>query len=164
MSESTSATPAENLVHLLPHRPPMRFLERAWMDGEALLLARQTIPPADDPIFLGHFPGHPMWPGVLLLEAMAQTTAVFMLHHRGGASPDAFPVLGAADTRFLKPVGPGDVLLYETRMVRELGDDALFSVTARFAIIDPGSDRVEVSSDLAARTRVTVAIRSPQET
>src|SRR5687767_5705378 len=97
---------ATDLVSLLPHRPPMLLLEEARKTGERELVAYQTIP-MDNAFLAGHFPGFPLWPGALLLEAMAQATAVYLLESRQGLQEDEVPVLGAVDCRFLLPVFPG---------------------------------------------------------
>lgn len=124
------------LVALLPHRPPMLFLDGAEMGEDHVLTSHQKVPDAD-PVLSGHFPGFPVWPGALLLEAMAQTTAVYLLHERGGLQPGEVPVLGAVDCRFLKPVRPGTEVSFETRLVRRIGELGLFSVEARGAGGEP---------------------------
>jgi 3-hydroxyacyl-[acyl-carrier-protein] dehydratase len=121
-----------DLVALLPHRPPMRFLDAAEMRDDGRLLSRQTIPVSDQ--FLdGHFPGFPMWPGALLIEAMAQTTAVWLLCGRGGLAPDEVPMLGAVDCQFRRPVRPGSVVVFETRRIHDVKGLGLFAVTATTA-------------------------------
>jgi 3-hydroxyacyl-[acyl-carrier-protein] dehydratase len=140
-----------NLVSLLPHRAPLLFLEHAEMTDEPALVARQTIP-ADDIFLSCHFPGFPMWPGVLLSEAMAQTTAIYLLSERSPLSNDV-PVLGAVDIRFLKPVFPGDVIHYSARMIRRIADLGLFSVTAT-----RGTEvvaRGRISAGITARAALT---------
>lgn len=125
MAEETET----DLVSLLPHRPPMLFLEEARKSGERELTAYQTIP-TDNPFLAGHFPGFPLWPGALLLEAMAQATAVYLLQSREGLREDEVPVLGAVDCRFLQPVFPGERICYRAELVRQVGDLGLFAVTA----------------------------------
>jgi 3-hydroxyacyl-[acyl-carrier-protein] dehydratase len=93
------------------------------------LVAYQTIP-TDNPFLAGHFPGFPIWPGALLLEAMAQATAIYLLESREGLQDDEVPVLGAVDCRFLHPVFPGERICYRAELVRQVGDLGLFSVTA----------------------------------
>lgn len=107
----------------------MLLLEEARKSGEDELVAFQTIP-TDSDLLAGHFPGFPLWPGALLLEAMAQTTAVYLLESRQGLHDDEVPVLGAVDCRFLHPVFPGERICYRARLVRRVGDLGLFSVTA----------------------------------
>lgn len=122
-------TPTPNLVELLPHRPPMLLLDSAEMGADGVLLARHVLP-ADDPVLDGHFPGFPVWPGALLLEAMAQTTAVYLLHQRQRLTDTEIPVLGAVDCRFLHPARPGEAVSFRTELVRRIDDMGLFSVEA----------------------------------
>lgn len=117
------------LIDLLPHRPPMLLLDHAESRGDRCLVAYQTVP-AESPFLTGHFPGFPVWPGALLLEAMAQTTAVFLLHARAGLREGEVPVLGAVDCRFLRPVFPGDRIEYTAELTRRIEDLGLFAVTA----------------------------------
>lgn len=135
------ADDAGQAVRRLPHRPPMLMLDSAEPVGERALVAHQTIP-TSGPFVEGHFPGFAVWPGALLVEAMAQTTAVFLLGDRTLA-PGEVPVLGAADCRFLRPVFPGDRLRFHTELVRRIGELGLFTV------------RVERGAEVVARGRIT---------
>lgn len=119
-----------DLVGLLPHRPPMRLLDSARRVEERAVESSQRIPEAD-PMLSGHFPGFPIWPGALLLEAMAQTTAIYLLEERQGLDDAEIPVLGAVDCRFLGPVFPGETISYRVELVRRVGDNALFNCHAR---------------------------------
>jgi len=129
------------LVSLLPHRAPMLLLEDAEQIGERTLVAYQTIP-SSGPFVEGHFPGFALWPGALLVEAMAQATALYLLGGRALA-PGEVPVLGAADCRFLHPVFPGDRLRFHIELVRRIDELGLFAV------------RVERGDEVVARGRIT---------
>lgn len=118
-----------NLVSLLPHCSPLLLLATASMGGDRVLRARQSIP-LRDPVLDGHFPGFPIWPGSLLAEAMAQTTAVWLLHERGPLEESEIPLLGSVECRFLRPVFPGEEIHYRTHLIRRIGDNGLFSVRA----------------------------------
>jgi 3-hydroxyacyl-[acyl-carrier-protein] dehydratase len=119
----------------------MLLLEGAEQVGERVLIAYQTIP-SSGPFVEGHFPGFAMWPGALLVEAMAQATALYLLGGRPLAEGEV-PVLGAADCRFLHPVFPGDRLRYHTELVRRIDELGLFTV------------RVERGDEVVARGRIT---------
>lgn len=148
MRDAVPGRASEDLVSLLPHRPPMRLLDRAWMAEDSHLHARLTIP-REHPVLAGHFPDLPVWPGTLLLEAMAQTTAVWLIHSRGALRADEVPLLGSVDCNLRRPVLPGATVCFETRCLRERDGRALFAVTARFE-----------SGDVVARARIAAAIRN----
>ena len=87
------------IQQILPHRPPMLLVDR---------------------FFLGHFPGHPIMPGVLLLEGMAQVGGVTMLYpeeHRGKIALFG----GMENVKFKRPVVPGDVVVTKAELVRVRG-------------------------------------------
>jgi 3-hydroxyacyl-[acyl-carrier-protein] dehydratase len=136
-----------DLVSLLPHRAPMLLLDRAQMRDDARLVAWQTIP-TGHPALLGHFPDFPLWPGALLIEAMAQTTAVWLLYWRGALAVDEIPLLGSVDCQFRRPVLPGACLVFETRRLRERNGLGLFAVTAS---VDGG--------EVVARARIAAGIK-----
>lgn len=118
-----------DLVALLPHRAPLLLLDDAERVEERAIETSQVIP--QENLFLsGHFPGFPLWPGALLIEAMAQTTAVYLLQAKDGLKPGEIPVLGAVDCRFFSPVFPGDQIRYRAELVREIDGLGLFSVVA----------------------------------
>ena len=109
--------PAPDPVSLLPHRPPFRFVDSvdAHVPGDSAT-ARWRIT-GDEPWLAGHFPGRPVVPGVLQLEALAQTGAVAILadpRHAG-----RLPLFGGVEeVRFRRQVLPGDELLLEVEVER----------------------------------------------
>jgi len=70
----------------------------------------------NEPFFQGHFPGHPIMPGVLLLEAMAQAGGVLLLHEIDEPTDKLVYFMGIDNARFRKPVLPGDQLIFELTM------------------------------------------------
>src|SRR5690606_10783825 len=85
------------------------------------------------PYFQGHFPGRPIMPGVMILEAMAQTAGVLVLENGAGGEGSVYLYVGIDNARFKKPVVPGDQLELEVtheRMVRGIGR---FACVARVA-------------------------------
>jgi len=97
-------------VALLPHRPPFRFVDAIdSCDPGAETVGRWRIA-GDEPWLAGHFPGHPVVPGVLQLEALAQVGAIALLAHDDYAH--RLPLFGGVeDVRFRRQVLPGDELL-----------------------------------------------------
>jgi len=89
-------------TEILPHRPPFLFIDKVVsVDHEHVVAVRRFRP--EEEYFKGHFPGHPIVPGVLLIEAMAQALAILAMHRE----PDVQVFLTGVDrARFRKPVLP----------------------------------------------------------
>lgn len=100
---------------LLPHRFPFLFVDRILeLEPEKRALAIKNVS-HDEPVFQGHFPGLPLFPGVLQIECMAQTAGLCL----GGQGGNTVGVLAAVhEARFLRPVRPGDQLLIEATIVQ----------------------------------------------
>jgi beta-hydroxyacyl-ACP dehydratase FabZ len=106
---------------MIPHRPPFLWIDRIEeLEPGVRCVAVKFVDP-ENPVFAGHFPGKPILPGVLMIEAVAQTAGVML----GSAVPQgsAGQALLAAVTRFkfLKPVTPGQELRIETRKLTGVG-------------------------------------------
>jgi 3-hydroxyacyl-[acyl-carrier-protein] dehydratase len=118
---------------LIPHRPPFLWIDRVEeLEPGVRCVAVKFVDPAN-PIFAGHFPAKPILPGVLLIEAVAQTAGVML----GSATPEAAAGSGrgvallAAVTRFkfLKPVTPGQELRVETKKLTKVAQMACIGGT-----------------------------------
>ena len=106
-----------DLVALLPHRPPFRFVDGVdeLVPGHEVV-ARYRVT-GDEPFFAGHFPGNPVFPGVLQLEALAQAGAIAVLSD--ARYRDRLPLFGGVeDARFRRVVRPGDELQLRVTMER----------------------------------------------
>ncbi|MBZ5615612.1 MAG: 3-hydroxyacyl-ACP dehydratase FabZ [Acidobacteriia bacterium] len=117
---------------MIPHRPPFLWIDRVVeLEPGVRCVAVKFIDPKD-PIFAGHFPAKPILPGVLLIEAVAQTAGVMM---GSAATQDAagtaqLALLAAVNRfKFLKPVTPGQQLRIETRKLTDAGPMAYISGT-----------------------------------
>jgi 3-hydroxyacyl-[acyl-carrier-protein] dehydratase len=121
----TEGTPANTLMSadiarimkLLPHRYPFLLIDKMVdMDGEESGTAIKNVT-INEPFFQGHFPGKPVMPGVLLIEAMAQAAGALVLNHLGDAHAGKLVFFMSIDkARFRKPVLPGDVVHFHVRL------------------------------------------------
>src|SRR5581483_1063452 len=104
------------ILKLLPHRYPVLMIDRVIEmvgDERAIGIKNVTI---NDPQFLGHFPDQPIFPGVLIIEGMAQTGGVLCIHASGGRAKSVY-FLTVDKAKFRKPVVPGDTLEYHIRKI-----------------------------------------------
>ena len=110
------------LFKLLPHRYPFLLIDRIEsMDGDNSAIGIKNVT-VNEPHFNGHFPGEPIMPGVLIVEAMAQTAgAITAKMHSGGARKLVY-FMTIDECRFRKPVLPGDRLELHVTKVRQRGN------------------------------------------
>ena len=110
------------LFRLLPHRYPFLLIDRIEsMDGDNSAIGIKNVT-VNEPHFNGHFPGEPIMPGVLIVEAMAQTAgAITAKMHSGGARKLVY-FMTIDECRFRKPVLPGDRLELHVTKVRQRGN------------------------------------------
>jgi 3-hydroxyacyl-[acyl-carrier-protein] dehydratase len=130
---------------ILPHREPFLLIDEVLeLEPGARVLARKRV--REDEWYLrGHFPGRPVMPGVLIVEAMAQTGAVAVLSEEENRGRLAL-FAGIDDTRFKRIVEPGDELELECTLEQVRGP------------VGKGKARATVDGDLAARGTLTFAV------
>lgn len=107
------------IMKLLPHRYPMLLLDRILEiseDGKRVVGLKNVS--ANEQFFQGHFPGAPVMPGVLIVEAMAQCSAVLFLREIEDRDKKLFLFGGVDKARFRKPVVPGDQLIMECEVLQ----------------------------------------------
>ncbi|MDH4106727.1 MAG: 3-hydroxyacyl-ACP dehydratase FabZ [Gammaproteobacteria bacterium] len=112
MSNNEMIIGANRIMQLLPHRYPFLLIDKiiACTPGESITAVKNVT--INEPFFQGHFPGNPVMPGVLIIEAMAQAGGVLSHVTVGDIEPKPLYYLVAVDeTRFRKPVTAGDQLL-----------------------------------------------------
>lgn len=107
----------DRLLRLLPHRFPFLLVDRVQEleDGRVRTLKNITI---NEPFFAGHFPGNPVMPGVLIIEALAQSAAILALSELKAERPQLFVLTGVDNARFRRPVVPGDQMDMEVKLLK----------------------------------------------
>ena len=122
------------ILKILPQRYPLLMIDRVKeLEPGKRIVATKNVS-ANEPHFQGHFPGRPIMPGVLILEAMAQAAGVMAFSATGIAQDSERSVyyyVGIDNARFKKPVVPGDQLELEVKLERSLRGIGKFSCVAR---------------------------------
>ena len=141
------------ILDYLPHRYPILLVDRVLSvtPGERITTLKNVS--VNEPYFPGHYPHHPVFPGVLIVEAMAQSAAI-MAFRTMGTKPDdrsVYYLVGIDEARFKKPVGPGDQLVIEVTLEASKRGIWKFKAAAR------------VDGQLAAEAALMCAVRpTPQ--
>src|ERR1700761_3287275 len=120
------------IVEMIPHRYPFLMIDKLVdvVAGESATGIKNVT--VNEPHFQGHFPNRPVMPGVLIVEAMAQTAAVIVVAALGPSAEGKLVYFMSIDSaRFRKPVGPGDQLRLHCRKERSRGNVWKFSAEAQ---------------------------------
>jgi beta-hydroxyacyl-ACP dehydratase FabZ len=112
----------KEILKSIPHRYPFLLVDRiVEIDGNEKVVGIKNVT-INDNFFQGHFPNHPVMPGVLICEAMAQVGAIFAHNARGGMADDkVFVLTGLDNVKFKRPVEPGDQLRMELTCLKRRG-------------------------------------------
>jgi UDP-3-O-[3-hydroxymyristoyl] N-acetylglucosamine deacetylase/3-hydroxyacyl-[acyl-carrier-protein] dehydratase len=114
-----AAMDIHRVLELLPHRYPFMLVDRVLkIDGNHIVGVKNVT--YNEGYFQGHFPGHPIMPGVLQLEAMAQVAGILMILQNESTKQIAY-FMAADDVKWRKPVHPGDVLIIEVELTKIRG-------------------------------------------
>jgi 3-hydroxyacyl-[acyl-carrier-protein] dehydratase len=134
----------------LPHRYPMLLIDRVEeLEPKKRIVAIKAVT-INEPFFQGHFPGRPIMPGVLLVEAMAQASGVLAVESLGLAGSGKLVYFMAIDgAKFRKPVEPGCLLRIEVELVHDRGSVCKFA------------GKVVLDGKLAAEANFTAMISDP---
>jgi UDP-3-O-[3-hydroxymyristoyl] N-acetylglucosamine deacetylase/3-hydroxyacyl-[acyl-carrier-protein] dehydratase len=140
------------VLDVLPHRFPFVMIDRVTsIEGNEVLVGVKNVT-INEPFFTGHFPGHPVMPGVLQLEAMAQAAGILLLRRSSSEGKVAF-FMSADKVKFRKPVVPGDQLIITATLEKVRGnklatasvvckvdDKPVSSASLMFSIVDAGEE------------------------
>lgn len=120
----------QDLMALLPHRYPFLLVDKILeIDGDNSAIGIKNVT-ANEPQFMGHFPGEPIMPGVLLIEGMAQTAGAICARKQGGGAKLVY-FMTIDNARFRKPVRPGDRVEYHVTKQKQRGNIWKFHCDAK---------------------------------
>ena len=120
------------IQRLLPHRYPFLLVDRVVeFEAHKRVLGIKNVS-INEPFFQGHFPGHPVMPGVLVIEALAQAGGILtQLSHQADTTGKLFYLVKIDNAKFSKMVVPGDRLELEVELRRTIRNMAMYQGTAR---------------------------------
>ena len=120
------------IQELLPHRYPFLLVDRVTeFEANKRILGIKNVT-INEPFFQGHFPGHPVMPGVLVIEALAQTGGILtQLSHQAGAEGKLFYLVKIDNAKFSRMVVPGDRLELHVELKRTIRNMALYQGVAK---------------------------------
>ncbi len=145
----------EKILDLLPHRYPFLLVDRVLSfsnDEPATLTALKNVT-INEPFFQGHFPGHPVMPGVLIIEAMAQAAGclAYLADAAAREQKQLFYLVKVDKARFNKIVVPGDQLFFNVTQKRLMRNMGVYETTA------------SVGEDTVASAELLCAAKAPEE-
>ncbi|MDH5545125.1 MAG: 3-hydroxyacyl-ACP dehydratase FabZ [Gammaproteobacteria bacterium] len=120
------------ILEYLPHRFPFLLVDKVigFEPGKSITAVKNVT--VNEPFFPGHFPQKPVFPGVLIVEAMAQTTGLLAFATEGGApSGSLFYLVAVDNARFKQPVEPGDQLIMDVEFIKAMRGVWKFSASAK---------------------------------
>lgn len=120
------------ILNKLPHRYPFLMVDRVLEVEKNVRIRALKNVTINEPFFQGHFPGRPVMPGVMMLEALAQTAALLAFETMGNAADEnsVYYFVGIDGARFKRPVEPGDQLFLDVFMDRNKGGIYKFKARA----------------------------------
>ena len=137
-----------DILAVMPHRYPFLLIDRVLEMEEGSLRAMKNVT-INEPFFQGHFPGTPVMPGVLVVEAMAQAAGFLLLCQVEDRDDKLIYFTGIDKCRFRKPVVPGDQLVFEVELVAKRSTFA--KIKGRALVDDEIVCEAEMMSALANR-------------
>mgnify|MGYP001328082472 CR=1 FL=1 len=131
MTDKIRTIEINEIMAMIPHRYPFLFIDKVTEiipDFTAIGIKNVSM---NEPFFQGHFPGHPIMPGVLIIEAMAQTSAILVIETTGKRTGAVVYFMTIEQARFRQPVFPGDQLELHVEKKRSRGNVWKFSGKAK---------------------------------
>ena len=137
----------KQIMEMIPHRQPFLLIDTIEELSPGVRAVAKKCVSYNEPFFAGHFPGEPVMPGVLIIEAMAQAGAAAILSRPENKGKTAY-FAGINNAKFKRKVVPGDVLTLELEIIKEKGP------------IGVGKGTAKVDGKLAASAELTFAVGS----
>ena len=137
-----------DILKVLPHRYPFLLVDRILeSNGTTRMVGLKNVS-INEPFFQGHFPQHPVMPGVLVVEALAQAAAILSFKTMGGKSDDksVYYFVGIDGARFKRPVSPGDQLVLEVSILKS--KHSIWKYAARAKVNDQVAAEAELMCTL----------------
>lgn len=125
-----SVLTTKEIMEIIPHRQPFLLIDTVEELEPGVRAVAKKCVSYNEPFFAGHFPGEPVMPGVLIIEALAQTGAVAILCMEENKGKTAY-FAGISAARFKQKVTPGDVLTLETEIIKQKGPIGVGRATAK---------------------------------
>ena len=140
-----SVLTTKQIMEIIPHRQPFLLIDTVEELESGMRAVAKKCVSYNEPFFGGHFPNEPVMPGVLIIEALAQTGAVAILSVEENRGKTAY-FAGINSAKFKRKVVPGDVLILETEIIKQKGPIGVDRATAK------------VGDDIACIAELTFAI------
>lgn len=136
---------------LLPHRYPFLLVDRVVEIKTGTFLHAYKNTTINEEVFQGHFPGNPIYPGVMIIEGMAQASGILAFYSLKDSSKESEKLiyfLGIDKAKFRKPVVPGDKLIYKVSVLEKHGD--IWKVEAKVTV----DEKIVAEAELTAMVRI----------
>lgn len=130
MVSQMSVLDTKQIMDIIPHRQPFLLIDTVEELEPGVRAAAKKCISYNEPYFNGHFPKEPVMPGVLIVEALAQTGAVAILSVEENRGKTAY-FAGINSAKFKQKVVPGDVLMLETEIIKQKGPIGVGKATAK---------------------------------
>ncbi len=150
MEKSDSAKFINEILQILPQRYPFLLVDRILeTDGSSRMVGLKNVT-INEPFFQGHFPEHPVMPGVLLVEALAQVGVVLLLSRDPDRTSKLVYFSGIDKCRFRHPVVPGDQLIIEVSVLKQR--DRYYKMKGRATVNEHLAVEAELACSVVGRT------------